>query len=121
MVNIDLKSLSVALGVAIVMANDGGKIGNGRLAIEIADIIEQICNPCAIEDQMADSGDSEAIAQTLPWSFTHFGDKSEIETYSESTKTWNTVAETHKLGEIDAEDFAEFIVNSVNRRKAMAG
>ncbi len=108
MTNIDLRTFSVALGVAVVMAKDGGGINSGKLAIEIADMIEQICRP--------DSKNDNAAAETLPWTFTCFGKKSEIEAYSQRTAKLETIAEARSFDALDAEEVAAFIVDSVNNR-----
>ena len=64
-----------------------------------------------------------AIAAPLPeqeltrWSCSLFGDKSEIDVFVESTGRWETVAEIHAVGGVDAEDIAAFITEAVIARR----
>jgi hypothetical protein len=51
---------------------------------------------------------------TTPWSCTNFGSESEIEAYVEVTGSWETIANVHSVGDLDAEDIADFIIQSVN-------
>lgn len=51
------------------------------------------------------------ISSTLPWSCTHFGDQSEIEAFVKGR--WETVADVHSVGDIDAEDIADYIIRAV--------
>ncbi len=60
------------------------------------------------------------ILESLPWSCTHFGGQSEIETYIPALEKWVTLAEVYSVGGIDAEDLADFIVRTVNESKNMA-
>jgi hypothetical protein len=58
----------------------------------------------------------KALLASLPWRCTNFGNSSEIDAYVEQTGKWETIAETHSVGEIiDAEDIASFIVGNINR------
>jgi hypothetical protein len=52
------------------------------------------------------------VTSTLPWSCTHFGDLSEIE--ANIGGKWETIAEVHSVGNLDAEDIADLIVRAVN-------
>lgn len=62
------------------------------------------------------------LQATLPWTCTHFGGRSEIETYVKETGTWETVAEVRAIGDVDAEDVACLIVKAVNAlREESAG
>ena len=54
------------------------------------------------------------VVNTLPWSCTHFGDQSEIEAFVPATGRWETIADVHSVGDIDAEDIADFIVRLAN-------
>ena len=56
----------------------------------------------------------EAIATTCPWTYTNFGNHSEIEAFIEATGAWETIAEVHSIADLDAEDIADFIVRAVS-------
>lgn len=62
----------------------------------------------------------KALLATMPWACTNFGNTSEIDAYVEQTGKWETIAETHSVGDIlDAEDIASFIVSSANSVQEM--
>ncbi len=56
----------------------------------------------------------ESITATCPWTYTNFGNHSEIEAFIESTGTWETIAEVHSVADMDAEDIADFIIRAVS-------
>ena len=56
-----------------------------------------------------------SIPDFVPWSCTHFGDQSEIEAFIPATGKWETIADVHSVGGIDAEDIANFIICAVNK------
>ncbi|MER2519938.1 MAG: hypothetical protein ABTQ34_04520 [Bdellovibrionales bacterium] len=58
-----------------------------------------------------------SLHATLPWSCTHFGDRSEIEAFIKETGKWETVAEVRAIGDVDAEDVASVIVRAVNQMR----
>jgi len=60
------------------------------------------------------NGVEKSILQTLPWSITHFGGQSEIETFIADTDAWKSVATVYAVGDIDAEDLAAFIMQTAN-------
>jgi hypothetical protein len=51
------------------------------------------------------------------WSCSLFGDKSEIDVFVESTGRWETAAEVHAVGGVDAEDVASFILQAISAQK----
>ena len=62
-------------------------------------------------------GRENPIQATVPWSCTHFGSQSEIETHVAATGKWETLAEVHAVAGIDAEEIADFIVHVVNKHQ----
>ena len=56
----------------------------------------------------------DLVISTLPWSCTHFGDQSEIEAFIPATGKWETIADVHSVGDLDAEDIADFITRLAN-------
>lgn len=62
----------------------------------------------------------KAFVETLPWHCTNFGNTSEVDAFIEKTGRWETIAETHSIGNVlDAEDVAEYIVDCSNRHGKM--
>jgi hypothetical protein len=56
----------------------------------------------------------QSLLATLPWSFTCFGDPSDIEAPLGKNGALVTIAQVHPVAGQDAEDVAAFIVKAVN-------
>lgn len=57
--------------------------------------------------------DIQHIASAPQWTCTHFGRHSEIEAFISTTGQWETIADVRSVGNVDAEDLADFIISAL--------